>query len=140
MKVTKLGGGGVEDTKHDKMSKAKEMGSPRRRGFLTESPNRGNEAVHTPGGGSLSAPTSPLRTFETSMQYTLTQKEQLMLQKYGDLFTFPLDSSINDRSTILLILAYQMNALRCWTDIADGFFVWVRLYFIISVAVTHIHL
>ncbi|KAJ8658660.1 hypothetical protein O0I10_005700 [Lichtheimia ornata] len=121
MKVTKLG---VEDTKHDKMSKAKEMGSPRRRGFLTESPNRGNEAVHTPGGGSLSAPTSPLRTFETSMQYTLTQKEQLMLQKYGDLFTFPLDSSINDRSTILLILAYQMNALRCWTDIADGFFVW----------------
>ena len=122
IKVTKLG----EDTKHDnKMAKTKEMESPRRRGFLTESPNRGNETVHTPGGGSLSAPTSPLRTFETSIQYTLTQKEQLMLQKYGDLFTFPLDSSINDRSTILLILAYQMNALRCWTDIADGFFVWV---------------
>lgn len=117
------------------------MGSPRRRGFLTESPNRGNEAVHTPGGGTLSAPTSPLRTFETSIQYTLTQKEQVMLQKYGDLFTFPLDSTINDRSTILLILAYQMNTLRCWTDIADGFFVWVSSFIEgILVVVTYIHL
>lgn len=49
-----------------------------------------------------------------------TQWEQDMLNKYQDLFHFPLDTTINDRTMILLVLAYQMNTLRCWCEIGEG--------------------
>lgn len=48
------------------------------------------------------------------------QWEQEMLYKYQDLFQFPYDTTINDRTMILLVLAYQMNALRCWCEASDG--------------------
>lgn len=48
------------------------------------------------------------------------QWEEEMLIKYQDLFQFPLDQSINDRTMILLVLAYQMNTIRCWCEIHDG--------------------
>ncbi|CAO3592351.1 unnamed protein product [Absidia cylindrospora] len=43
-----------------------------------------------------------------------------MIQQYGDLFALPLDITINDRSLILLVLAYQMNVIRSWCDINSG--------------------
>ncbi|KAI7873953.1 uncharacterized protein EV154DRAFT_430519 [Mucor mucedo] len=48
------------------------------------------------------------------------QWEQEMLYKYQDLFQFPYDTSINDRTMVLLVLAYQMNALRCWCEVGDN--------------------
>jgi hypothetical protein len=53
--------------------------------------------------------------------FTITnQWEQEMLNKYQELFNFPLDPTINDRTIILLVLAYQMNAFRCWCEIGEG--------------------
>ncbi|KAI7907854.1 uncharacterized protein BX663DRAFT_425176 [Cokeromyces recurvatus] len=49
-----------------------------------------------------------------------TQWEDDMLVKYQDLFQFPLDPNLKDRTIILLVLAYQMNTLRCWCEIGDG--------------------
>lgn len=48
------------------------------------------------------------------------QWEDDMLNKYQDLFLFPLDKSVNDRTMILLVLAYQMNTIRCWCELGDG--------------------
>lgn len=48
------------------------------------------------------------------------QWEQEMLTKYQDLFQFPFDATINDHTMILLVLAYQMNALRSWCEVGDG--------------------
>ncbi|KAL9542009.1 hypothetical protein MBANPS3_008825 [Mucor bainieri] len=48
------------------------------------------------------------------------QWEDNALNKYADLFQFPLKPNINDRTMILLILAYQMNAIRCWCELQDG--------------------
>ncbi|KAI9473968.1 MAG: hypothetical protein EXX96DRAFT_596881 [Benjaminiella poitrasii] len=49
-----------------------------------------------------------------------SQWEDGMLTKYQDLFQFPLDPSLKDRTIILLVLAYQMNTLRCWCEINEG--------------------
>lgn len=48
------------------------------------------------------------------------QWEDDMLNRYTDLFQFPIKSNINDRTMILLILAYQMNTIRCWCELQDG--------------------
>ena len=48
------------------------------------------------------------------------QWEEDMLHKYQQLFQFPLDPSIMDRTMILLVLAYQMNTIRCWCEIGEG--------------------
>lgn len=52
--------------------------------------------------------------------FITTQWEEEMLHKYQDLFQFPLDKTINDRTMILLVLAYQMNTLRCWCEVNEG--------------------
>lgn len=57
----------------------------------------------------------------------MTSWEEEMIVKYADLFTFPLDTTINDRSMILLVLAYQMSAIRSWCDINDGTLIKVRV-------------
>lgn len=49
-----------------------------------------------------------------------------MLNKYADLFQFPIKPNINDRTMILLILAYQMNAIRCWCELQEGALAKVR--------------
>ncbi|ORX55552.1 hypothetical protein DM01DRAFT_1285702 [Hesseltinella vesiculosa] len=51
---------------------------------------------------------------------TMSSTDEDMLTKYADLFTFPMEARINDKSMVLLILAYQMNAIRAWCDIHDG--------------------
>ncbi|KAI8335104.1 hypothetical protein BC941DRAFT_356064 [Chlamydoabsidia padenii] len=51
---------------------------------------------------------------------SMTSWEEDMILKYADLFTFPLDPKTNDRSIILLVLAYQMSVIRSWCDINDG--------------------
>jgi hypothetical protein len=56
------------------------------------------------------------------------QWEDDMLNKYQDLLVFPLDKSINDRTMILLVLAYQMNTIRCWCEIGDGALAKVSLH------------
>ncbi|KAI9319354.1 hypothetical protein BX666DRAFT_1854837 [Dichotomocladium elegans] len=85
---------------------------------LCESPNRVNDASlkpisrsvvsETPGGSSL----------------LFSQHEDVILEKYSGLFSFTFDKSINDQSTILLILSCQMNALRCWIEVLDGRLIW----------------
>ncbi|KAI9268423.1 hypothetical protein EDC94DRAFT_514246, partial [Helicostylum pulchrum] len=52
--------------------------------------------------------------------FITTQWEEEMLHKYQDLFQFPLDKTINDRTMVLLVLAYQMNTLRCWCEVNEG--------------------
>lgn len=83
--------------------------SPTTKGFLTESPR--NHQATTTTRHSL----SPVPDSLVSNQW-----EEEMLLKYRDLFYFPLDLTINDRTMLLLILAYQMNALRCWCEINEG--------------------
>ncbi|KAI9484689.1 hypothetical protein BDB00DRAFT_774413 [Zychaea mexicana] len=80
-----------------------------------------------PSKGNLSASSSPRRGFLTESPNRLSDVEMAsspwedsMLQKYGDLFTLSLDTTINDTTTVLLVLAYQMNAIRSWTDVADS--------------------
>lgn len=46
--------------------------------------------------------------------------EKTMIRKYADLFTLPLDAALKERSMILLVLAYQMNVIRCWCSIYGG--------------------
>ncbi|KAG1470681.1 hypothetical protein G6F56_002539 [Rhizopus delemar] len=46
--------------------------------------------------------------------------EQEMINKYQDLFQFPLDPTIDDPTTILLVLAYQMNTIRCFCEMKGG--------------------
>lgn len=48
------------------------------------------------------------------------QWEQDTINKYHDLFQFPLDTTVNDRTMILLVLAYQMNCIRCFCELKDG--------------------
>lgn len=78
------------------------------RGFLTESQNNQRESptpTHS-NGASKPAPDS--------------QWEDNMLKKYEILFQFPIDSSnMTDTTIVLLVLAYQMNAIRCWCGIKD---------------------
>ncbi|KAI8150319.1 peptidase family C50-domain-containing protein [Fennellomyces sp. T-0311] len=100
----------VPDTTLVKSKDTNERLASPRRGFLTESPNRISE-FHSP---------VAARTFATELAPSNSPWEDTMLQKYGDLFSLPLDKSINDTTTILLVLAYQMNVIRCWTDMADG--------------------
>lgn len=56
----------------------------------------------------------------TSAPIIASQWEDDVLSKYADLFQFPIKPNINDRTMILLILAYQMNAIRCWCELEDG--------------------
>lgn len=81
------------------------------KGFLTESPRNHQAATTSTTRQSL----SPVPDSLVSSQW-----EEEMLIKYRDLFYFPLDQTINDRTMILLVLAYQMNALRCWCEINEG--------------------
>lgn len=74
------------------------------KGVLTESPSNYQ-------------PRSPPHLPDLSIK---NQWEDDMLNKYQDLFIFPLDKSINDRTMILLVLAYQMNTIRCWCELADS--------------------
>lgn len=62
---------------------------------------------------SLSSDTVPANVINS-------QWEKDMLNKYDSLFQFPLDNTINDRTMILLILAYQMNAVLCFCEAKDG--------------------
>jgi hypothetical protein len=50
----------------------------------------------------------------------LSSWEETMIHKYADLFTLPVDAALNERSMILLVLAYQMNVIRCWCSIYGG--------------------
>lgn len=77
------------------------------KGFLTESPKN-----HQPTARQSLSPVPD--------SFISSQWEEEMLIKYRDLFYFPLDQTINDRTMILLVLAYQMNALRCWCEINEG--------------------
>ncbi|KAI8093676.1 uncharacterized protein BX664DRAFT_365071 [Halteromyces radiatus] len=71
-------------------------------------------------------PTSPNRSLSPELVFvggkptSMSSWEEEMIQKYADLFTFPLNTNINDRSMILLVLAYQMNVIRSWCDVNDG--------------------
>ncbi|KAF7730176.1 hypothetical protein EC973_002784 [Apophysomyces ossiformis] len=67
------------------------------------------------------APIHPFGTIPllTTRQSSVSRHENDMLHKYGELLTFPLDTRITDSAMILLILAYQANVIRCWSDI-DG--------------------
>ncbi|KAI8979431.1 hypothetical protein BDF20DRAFT_819110 [Mycotypha africana] len=51
-----------------------------------------------------------------------TQKNnpKIIFNKYQELFSFPLDSTSRDHTTILLVLSFQMNALRCWCQMHNG--------------------
>lgn len=62
--------------------------------------------------------------------FITNQWEEEMLSKYQDLFQFPLDTSINDRTMILLVLAYQMNSIRSWCELGDGVLAKVILFFL----------
>ncbi|KAI9244466.1 hypothetical protein BDA99DRAFT_448446 [Phascolomyces articulosus] len=90
-------------------------GSPPRRGFLTESPNRLSDTEMM-----FQSPVVTRTIPSTELLPANSPWEDNMLQKYGDLFTLPLDKTINDTTTVLLILAYQMNTIRSWTDVAEG--------------------
>jgi hypothetical protein len=50
----------------------------------------------------------------------LSSWEETMIHKYADLFTLPVDAALNERSMVLLVLAYQMNVIRCWCSIYGG--------------------
>ncbi|SAL96545.1 hypothetical protein [Absidia glauca] len=50
----------------------------------------------------------------------LSSWEETMIHKYADLFTLPIDAALNERSMVLLVLAYQMNVIRCWCSIYGG--------------------
>ncbi|GAN04654.1 conserved hypothetical protein [Mucor ambiguus] len=81
------------------------------KGVLTESFNK--------------QPSSKTRSTTTAATVTsepiiANQWEDDILNKYADLFQFPIKPNINDRTMILLILAYQMNAIRCWCELQDG--------------------
>lgn len=80
------------------------------KGVLTESFNK--------------QPTST--TAAASEPIIASQWEDDVLAKYADLFQFPIKPNINDRTMILLILAYQMNAIRCWCELQDGALAKVR--------------
>ncbi|RUS29007.1 peptidase family C50-domain-containing protein [Jimgerdemannia flammicorona] len=43
--------------------------------------------------------------------------------KYKPLFSFPLEAELTDQATLLLILACQLNALRCWLELEKGTFI-----------------
>ncbi|KAI8341774.1 peptidase family C50-domain-containing protein [Chlamydoabsidia padenii] len=51
---------------------------------------------------------------------SMSSWEETTIQKYADLFVFPMDADMNERSLILLVLAYQMNAIRSWCGINGG--------------------
>lgn len=65
--------------------------------------------------------------------FITTQWEEEMLHKYQDLFQFPLDKTINDRTMVLLVLAYQMNTLRCWCEVNEGALAKVRGFIFIFI-------
>lgn len=65
-------------------------------------------------------------TAAASAPIIASQWEDDVLNKYADLFQFPIKPNINDRTMILLILAYQMNAIRCWCELQDGALAKVR--------------
>jgi hypothetical protein len=98
------------------------LGSPRNKGVLTETPNQQGSLV----GVSL-GPSSDGIVLVGGRPSSMTSWEEEMIVKYADLFTFPLDTTINDRSMILLVLAYQMSAIRSWCDINDGTLIKVRV-------------
>ncbi|KAI8376402.1 uncharacterized protein BYT42DRAFT_498144 [Radiomyces spectabilis] len=105
----------VQFDSHPPMSSKSKLVSPvsasprASKGVLTEMLNRGNDDLR-------------MTVSDTWMgkHGHMSSWDDDMLQKYGDLFNFPLDPSINNPTMILLVLAYQMNSLRCWCDIKDG--------------------
>ncbi|ORZ02602.1 hypothetical protein BCR43DRAFT_15849 [Syncephalastrum racemosum] len=69
----------------------------------------------------MGSPTASLRAMDIiNLPAQQTQWEDDTIRKYGDLFIFPLDTTIVDRSMILLVLSYQMNLLRSWSAINRG--------------------
>lgn len=58
-------------------------------------------------------PPPPVMTFKT-------QWESDMINKYQDLFQFPSSPNMKDKTIILLVIAYQMNVIRCWSELKDG--------------------
>jgi hypothetical protein len=97
------------------------LGSPRNKRVLTETPNQQGSLVGISPGQS-----SDGVVLVGGRPSSMTSWEEEMIVKYADLFTFPLDTTINDRSMILLVLAYQINAIRSWCDINDGIMIKVR--------------
>ncbi|CAO3592950.1 unnamed protein product [Absidia cylindrospora] len=95
--------------------------SSRNKSVLTESPNQQRTMAMSSGTGqSQSSSSVPELVFVGGRPSFMSSWEEEMIQKYADLFTFPLDTTINDRNVILLVLAYQMNVIRSWCDMNDG--------------------
>ncbi|KAI8890028.1 hypothetical protein K501DRAFT_169714 [Backusella circina FSU 941] len=95
------------DTKKDNQDRTVRCSS---RGFLTESQNiQRDPATPTPSQEPSSKP-APINQWEDDM-----------LNKYEVLFQFPNDedNKTKDKTIVLLVLAYQMNAIRCLCGIKD---------------------
>ena len=123
----------TDDTTYIKSTKEQQSLSSPRRGFLTESPNRLSETemmFQSPIASSrtIQQTSSSIPAMTGELAHPNSPWEDNMLQKYGDLFALPLDKSINDTTTVLLVLAYQMNTIRSWTDIAEGSLLGVNIY------------
>ncbi|KAI8366591.1 hypothetical protein BD560DRAFT_331947 [Blakeslea trispora] len=89
--------------------------------------NRQRRGVLTESNCCVSQPKTTSDIPESMIQ---SQWEQDMLKDCQDLFQFPLDTSINDRTMMLLVLAYQMNTIRSWCEIKEGSLVKYVPYFL----------
>lgn len=60
------------------------------------------------------------RDTEPASTLLKTQWEDDMINKYQDLFQFPLNTDVTNQDIMLLVLSYQMNTIRCWCALKNG--------------------